>query len=106
MYSLSVIGLILCLVYTSFLMQETEADCVACATSFGSGITGAGQDKEKTCSLVNTYLTCLDDECKADGSKATIDAAKKAVADYGCGACSIIVNLTVIGLGLSLYMLV
>ncbi|XP_052066148.1 uncharacterized protein LOC127705829 [Mytilus californianus] len=106
MSTLSVIGLSICLVFISIFMQGTEAqDCAACRTTFTSSITNALQDKERICYAVNIFLTCLDDDCDASVSKIIIDAGKKAASQYGCGAGSILVNLTVIGLGLTSYML-
>ncbi|XP_052066142.1 uncharacterized protein LOC127705825 isoform X2 [Mytilus californianus] len=74
--------------------------CLACTTTFEGA---AGLDREKLCSAANTYLECAEQDCKSDGG-ATIALAK--TAKQGCGAGSIIVNLAVIGLGLTFYMLV
>ncbi|CAC5354887.1 unnamed protein product [Mytilus coruscus] len=52
MYTLSVIGLSICLVYISIIMQGTEADkCTDCTTTASTAITDAGSDIDKVCRL-------------------------------------------------------
>ncbi|CAC5354886.1 unnamed protein product [Mytilus coruscus] len=87
MYTLSVIGLSICLVYISIIMQGTEADkCTDCTTTASTAITDAGSDIDKVCSAVKTNLDCLAENCEAGASNATIiDTAKKLLSTHGCG---------------------
>lgn len=102
MYTLSVITLSICLLSIIMIMQGAEAGtCDACITTFAGA---AGKDKETLCSAANAYLECAEEDCTSD-SGATVVIAKGAK-QGACGAGSILVNLTVIGLGLTLYMLV
>ncbi|XP_071181705.1 uncharacterized protein [Mytilus edulis] len=107
MNTLSVICLSICLVYISIIMQGTEADkCSDCSTAAKKARSDAGGDIDKLCSAGITNLDCMEENCDVDSIKTLLDAAKKAFTQLGCGAESIVVNLVVIGLGLTFYMLV
>ncbi|XP_063400385.1 uncharacterized protein LOC134684988 [Mytilus trossulus] len=107
MNTLSVIGLSICVVYISIIMQGTEADkCSDCTTESLKAITDAGRDKGKLCSAVNTNIECMEKNCDVASVKTALDTARKSLTQQGCGAESIVVNLLVIGLGLTFYMLV
>ncbi|XP_071181708.1 uncharacterized protein [Mytilus edulis] len=87
MYTLSVLGLSICLVYISIIMQGTEADkCSDCSTAATKAVLDAGGDKDKICSAGRTFIDCMEDNCDVASFKTALDAAKKAHTQLGCGA--------------------
>ncbi|XP_076113805.1 uncharacterized protein LOC143082135 [Mytilus galloprovincialis] len=87
MNTLSVIGLSICLVYISIIMQGTEADkCDDCSTAATKARSDAGGDIDKICSAGITYLDCMEENCDVDSIKTLLGAAKKAFTQLACGA--------------------
>ncbi|XP_076113806.1 uncharacterized protein LOC143082136 [Mytilus galloprovincialis] len=151
MYTLSVIGFSICLVYISITMQGAESKtCLTCTTDYAaaggqcsaaetnvecakdctpsSGRSAVEQvaekartatcgakagtcsecketyeDQGKTCSAADVYVACAEKDCTSFSEIFKLASAK--AAPLTCGAGSILVNLTVIVLGLTFYTL-
>ncbi|VDI33554.1 Hypothetical predicted protein [Mytilus galloprovincialis] len=96
MYILSAIGFSICLVSINIIMQGAEAGtCSECKKTY--------EDQGKTCSAADVYVACAEKDCTSLFQIFKVAPAK--AAQLACGAGSILVNLTVIVLGLTLYTL-
>ncbi|XP_063398884.1 uncharacterized protein LOC134683503 [Mytilus trossulus] len=80
MYTLSVIGLSICLVYISIIMQGAETKtCYACISDYA----GAGGQ----CSAAKTFVECAKD-CTTSGSSSAVEAIAEASLTATCaGTC-------------------
>ncbi|XP_071181690.1 uncharacterized protein [Mytilus edulis] len=120
---LSALTVIVCLLFTSFVMQGACAnDCippkiVSCSNDYTSALPVAALtgDTNKICSVVHTYLDCLN-QVAIDCSDLTssilsqaITTAKQDLSDRGCGsgngARGLVNNFVVMVFGLTSYML-
>ncbi|XP_071181682.1 uncharacterized protein [Mytilus edulis] len=120
---LSAVTVIVCLIFTSFVIQAINDadDCsspkiTSCSTTYNTALTGASStgNINKICSVVHTYLDCLNTvvtDCNLDPTTHTISqtiaAAKQALSQNGCGegngARGLVNNLVVSVFGLISY---
>ncbi|VDI32884.1 Hypothetical predicted protein [Mytilus galloprovincialis] len=119
---LSAVTVIVCLIFTSFVIQGADADdcsspkITSCSTTYNTALTGASStgDINKICSVVHTYLDCLNTvvtDCNLDPITHTISqtiaAAKQALSKNGCGEGSgakvLVNNFVVMVFGLTSY---
>ncbi|VDI33555.1 Hypothetical predicted protein [Mytilus galloprovincialis] len=88
-----------------FKVAPAKAAQLACGAEAGtcSECKKTYEDKGKTCSAADVYVACVEKDCTSWTDIFKVASAK--TAHLTCGAGSILVNLTVIVLGLTLYTL-